>query len=170
MTFADEVYNAWSASEFDAWDFAKRIAEASRLIFVGNGGSAAISSHMANDFAKNGRMPTLCFNDAASLTCLANDLGYDKVFAHPIHQHGKEGDLLIAISSSGRSANILRAVESAWLRSVEVVTFTGFDDDNPLRQRGSINYYVPSHDYGVVETVHLGMLHAALSETIRARQ
>lgn len=163
MTFGAEIAMAWP-NDFRPLELAQRMVRAQRVIFIGNGGSAAIASHMANDFSKNGDLVTLAFNDPASLTCLANDLGYDAVFAHPLEKHVTLEDLLIAISSSGRSENILRAVQVASQHDAEVVTLTGFDDTNPLRQMGDKNYHVASHDYGIVETVHLGMLHAALRE------
>src|ERR1700733_10049956 len=88
-------------------------AAGNKLIFVGNGGSAAIASHMATDYSKNGNIRSLALNDSSMLTCLGNDLGYDRVFAKQIELHARPGDLVIAISSSGRSANILNAVQAA---------------------------------------------------------
>jgi phosphoheptose isomerase len=85
-------------------------AAGKKLVFVGNGGSAAIASHMATDYSKNGGVRSLALNGASMLTCLGNDLGYDRVFAKQIELHARSGDLVIAISSSGRSANVLNAV------------------------------------------------------------
>lgn len=133
-----------------------------RIIFVGNGGSAGITSHMAIDYLKNGKLRTLVFNDGASLTCLANDLGYESVFSYPIEMHAVEGDLLIAISSSGKSPNILKAVDAARAKGCLVATLSGFKPDNPLRRKGDINIYVPSDSYGYVELLHLTFLHAVL--------
>src|SRR6185295_10601368 len=79
--------------------------DGTRVMFVGNGGSATIASHMATDWMKNGGFAALAFNDGATLTCLANDLGYDQVFARQIQAHARAGDLLVAISSSGESAS-----------------------------------------------------------------
>src|SRR6202007_2255903 len=84
-----------------------------KIIFIGNGGSAGIASHLAIDFSKNGGLRSLAFNDASALTCLGNDLGYENVFAKQLDFHAHAGDLLIAISSSGRSPNILNAVKTA---------------------------------------------------------
>ena len=133
-----------------------------KLIFVGNGGSAGIASHLAIDYSKNGGIPALAFNDGASLTCLANDLGYENVFSHQIASLGKPGDMLVAISSSGQSPNILRAVEAAREISIEVLTFSGFDQKNSLRSAGDMNIYVPSVEYGFVEIMHLTICHAVL--------
>ncbi len=133
-----------------------------KLVFVGNGGSAAIASHMAIDYSKNGGMRALAFNDAAALTCLSNDLGYDHVFAKQIAMHGREGDLLVAISSSGRSPSILNAVAAAKEAGIEALTLSGFAADNPLRSMGAVNLYVPSGEYGFVEITHLALCHAIL--------
>lgn len=165
----DALSRAWTQSDFDAKALAEQFMASHRLFFIGNGGSAAIASHMANDFSKNGNMPALAFNDGASLTCLANDIGYDAVFSHPLDKHLKAPDLLIAISSSGKSLNILQGARCALRRGADLITFSGFSPDNPLRTMGSKNIYVPSSDYGVVETAHLGMLHAVLGEVMRAR-
>src|SRR5690606_22494104 len=81
-----------------------------KILFIGNGGSAGISSHLAIDYTKNGGFRAWCFNDGAALTCYGNDLGFDQVFAAPLRTHANAGDLLIAISSSGRSSDILNAV------------------------------------------------------------
>ncbi len=133
-----------------------------KIVFVGNGGSAAIASHMAIDYSKNGGMRALAFNDGAALTCLSNDLGYDKVFSTQVDLHGRAGDLLVAISSSGQSPSILNAVESGRARGMEIVTFSGFRADNPLRRLGDVNFFVDSDRYGFVEIAHLTLIHAIL--------
>src|SRR5271163_655442 len=111
-------------------------AAGNKLIFVGNGGSAAIASHMATDYSKNGDVRSLALNDSSMLTCLGNDLGYDRVFAKQLELHARAGDLVVAISSSGRSANILNAVKAARAGQCAVVTLSGFSADNPLRRLG----------------------------------
>lgn len=133
-----------------------------KLIFVGNGGSASICGHMATDFNKNGGVRATTLNDAATLTCLANDYGYENVFAKQIQWHAASGDLLIAISSSGRSQNILNAVEAARNAGCRVITMSGFRPDNPLRRLGDLNLYVASQEYGFVEVGHLAILHGIL--------
>jgi D-sedoheptulose 7-phosphate isomerase len=137
-------------------------AAGNKLIFVGNGGSAAIASHMATDYSKNGNVRSLALNDGAMLTCLGNDLGYECVFAKQIELHGRPGDLLIAISSSGRSANILNAVAAARFCGCGVVTLSGFSSDNPLRRLGDLNFFIASDRYGFVEIGHLTICHAVL--------
>jgi D-sedoheptulose 7-phosphate isomerase len=137
-------------------------AAGNKLIFVGNGGSAAIASHMATDYSKNGGVRALALNDASMLTCLGNDLGYDQVFAKQIELHARAGDLVIAISSSGRSPNILNAVDAATAAGCTIATMSGFTPDNPLRKRGEWNFFVASDRYGFVEIGHLTICHAVL--------
>jgi len=134
----------------------------SKIMFIGNGGSMGIATHMAVDFSKNGKMRSMAFGDGAMLTCLGNDLGYENVFAKQIEWHGRKGDVLIAISSSGRSANILNGVEAARAHGATVITFSGFRDDNPLRGKGDVNIYVRSMEYGFVEVAHQAIIHAIL--------
>ena len=133
-----------------------------KIMFIGNGGSAGIASHLAIDFSKNGGLRSLSFNDPSALTCLANDLGYENVFAKQIEMHARPGDLLMAISSSGRSPNILSAVAAARMRDCRVVTYSGFTEDNDLRCLGDVNFYVHATEYGFVEISHLALCHAVL--------
>ena len=135
-----------------------------KLIFIGNGGSASIASHQAVDYWKNGGLKAMAFNDASLLTCVGNDYGYDRVFAEPIRRFAESGDLVIAISSSGRSPNMLRAAEAAREAGCQLVTCSGFDATNDLRAHGAVNFYVPSHNYGIVEVIHLSLLHGVLDE------
>lgn len=133
-----------------------------KIMFVGNGGSAGIASHLAIDYSKNGSLRAVAFNDAVALTCLSNDLGYDRVFSEQIALHARSGDLLVAISSSGASANILNAVKAARAAGVSIVTLSGFSPENPLRRTGDVNFYVRSNAYGFVEVAHLALCHAVL--------
>ncbi|MDE3060852.1 MAG: SIS domain-containing protein [Pseudomonadota bacterium] len=132
------------------------------LLFIGNGGSAAIASHMANDFSKNGGLRAMAFNDGVVLTCLSNDLGYENVFARQMEMHARPGDVLVAISSSGKSPNIIKAVDEARARGCYIVTLSGFAFGNPLRTFGDCNLYVNSGEYGFVEITHLALCHAIL--------
>jgi len=133
-----------------------------KVLFIGNGGSAAISSHMAIDFWKNGGIRAMAFNDASLLTCIGNDFGYAHVFEKPIEMFADKGDVLFAISSSGRSENILNGVRAAVSRGVRVITLSGFQSDNPLRAMGEVNFYVPALHYGHVEVIHQYICHCVL--------
>jgi D-sedoheptulose 7-phosphate isomerase len=129
------------------------------LYIIGNGGSAAMASHMAADAAKNGRLRALAFNDPSLLTATANDIAYDEVFSLPLERLGRAGDLLIAISSSGNSPNIVRALEVARGLDVGTVTLSGMQPDNRARTLGDLNFYVPVPRYGWAESAHQVILH-----------
>lgn len=135
-----------------------------KIVFIGNGGSAAIASHAAADYGANGHVRAIALNDAASLTCIANDHGYERVFDRQLELHGDRHDVLVAISSSGESENIIRAAQSAACLGLRVVSMTGFSGANRLRAEGEINFWIPSSDYGVVETAHTALLHLLLNE------
>jgi len=133
-----------------------------KLIFVGNGGSAAIVGHMTLDFTKAGKTRSICFNDGPFLTMLGNDFGFENSFAEAINMHANKGDVLIAISSSGKSPNVLNAVAAAKNKGCEVITLSGFDPTNPLFQSGHVNLHLNSFSYGIVETAHETFLHCLL--------
>ena len=137
-------------------------ARGDKVMFIGNGGSSAIASHMSEDFSKAAGIRALCFSDAATLTCLGNDYGYQHVYEKQIEWLGRKGDMLVAISSSGKSPNILKGVEAARGHGAEVLTLTGFEPDNPLRAMGDVNLYLPSKQYGFVEAGHLALLSAVV--------
>lgn len=143
----------------------KAHAGGNRVIFIGNGGSAAIASHMAVDWTKNGGIRAIAFNDAPTLTCLANDFGYENVFAKQLEYYAQKGDVVIIISSSGKSPNIRAAAQKAVEMGNLLVTFSGMRPDNYLRRCGWWNFWVPSNDYGQVELTHLILLHAIVSIT-----
>ena len=125
-----------------------------KVILVGNGGSASIAGHMEMDLCNRADVRAQVFNDPPVLTALANDHGYETAFARLIHLHAGPSDVLVAISSSGRSRNILNAVDAAREHGCGVITFSGFAEDNPLRSRGDLNFYVASDHYGMVEVAH----------------
>ena len=137
-----------------------------KVMFIGNGGSAAIASHQAVDYWKNGGMRALAFNDTSLLTCVSNDYTFAQVFEKPIEMFADPGDVLVAISSSGRSENILRGATAARGRGCRVLTLSGFGSDNPLRRHGELNFFVPARSYGPVEIAHLAICHGILDRII----
>jgi len=141
-----------------------------KIFFIGNGGSAGISMHMATDFLKNGRVRTHSMHDPATLTCLANDFGYESVFSKQLEMAAEKGDMLVAISSSGQSENILRAVQVARNMGCHIVTFSGFAADNPLRRLGDFNVYVPCDSYGIVESIHQLILQQIVDELMERKK
>jgi len=141
-------------------------AAGKKVILIGNGGSAVIASHQAIELVKNGGVRALALNDGAALTALANDLGYANVFAEQLRVLGRPGDLLVAISSSGQSTNILKAVEVARAQEMLITTFSGFRPNNLLREQGDVNFYVDSDQYGYVEIAHHALVQAILDLNI----
>jgi D-sedoheptulose 7-phosphate isomerase len=133
-----------------------------KAMFIGNGGSAGIASHVSVDMWKCANMEAIAFNDASLLTCIGNDFGYEQLFVQPVRRFGRRGDVLVAISSSGRSPNILNGVDAARAVGCAVITLSGFSDDNPLRKMGDVNFHVPHHNYGLVEITHLALAHSLL--------
>ena len=131
----------------------------SKAMVIGNGGSAAIAAHMQCDLAKGLKVRALTFFDLSFFTATANDLGVELVFEEPVRLFAEPGDMLFAISSSGQSENIVRAARQARAQACQVVTFSGFASDNPLRSMGQINFYVPVKHYGMVELAHQMLIH-----------
>ena len=134
--------------------FSRHKEKGSHVFFIGNGGSSAIASHMTADFMKNGGMNTYSLYDNAVTTCMGNDYGYESIFSRPMQFLVREDDLVIAISSSGNSANIINAIQVAKEKNAEVITLTGFEPDNKAKQMGDVNVYVPCNKYGIVESIH----------------
>jgi D-sedoheptulose 7-phosphate isomerase len=130
-----------------------------KVVLVGNGGSASIAGHMEMDLCNRVRIRATVFNDPPVLTALANDHGYASAFERMVGLWAESGDCLVAISSSGQSENILRAVEAGRERGCAVITFSGFSATNPLRRLGDFNFYVASREYGEVEVAHHALGH-----------
>ncbi len=137
-------------------------ATSHKVLLVGNGGSAAIASHIQNDLCKMVGVRAMASNEPPLLTALANDDGYACVFERQVDLWANKGDLIIAISSSGKSENILRAVRAAKAQGCQAITLSGFDAGNPLRRMGQLNFYVSSSVYGYVEVVHATLTHFAV--------
>ena len=126
-----------------------------KMIFIGNGGSAAIASHKALDYWFTGKIRGIAFSDHVNLTCVSNDFGYQNVFVKQIEMFADKGDILFAISSSGNSENIILAVEQARNRGCRILTFSGFKETNKLRGLGDLNFYTPVSHFNKVESIHL---------------
>lgn len=142
-----------------------------RTIFIfGNGGSAANASHFMVDMVKGTlepgrpRVRLICLNDnIPTLTALANDLGYDSVFAEPLASLGRSGDIVIAISGSGNSANVLKAMQTARAGGMTTIGLSGADGGS-LRQLCDLMITVPSDSMQLVEDAHRVILHALFVE------
>jgi len=130
-----------------------------KIILIGNGGSASICSHLATDYTKNAGIPALAFNDPVFLTAISNDFGFDQVFVKLIESFSQESDIVIAISSSGESENIIKGVNRAKEMGCKVITFSGFNQGNRLRAIGDFNFYIPENKYGLAEIAHMTINH-----------
>lgn len=134
--------------------FLKTSKSGGKIVLAGNGGSAAMASHVAVDLTKNAGVEAITFNEYDLITTLANDYGYDNWIAKAIEFHAKPNDLVVLISASGQSKNVLNAAKKANDIGIQVITFSGFDSMNPLRESGAVNIWVDSPIYNVVEMVH----------------
>jgi len=132
----------------------KRSASGGKIIIVGNGGSAAMASHVSVDLTKAARIRAINFNEADLLTCYSNDYGYDMWVDKALESYADKSDVAILISSSGKSPNIINGVAAAHRLGLSTVTFSGFGSDNPLRNLGHINFWCNSDKYNVVEMTH----------------
>ena len=153
-------------------DLLKNVNSAGKktLIF-GNGGSAAIASHFSVDLTKNAGLRCVNFNEADLITCFANDYGFERWVEKAVDFYGDEGDLLIVISSSGSSKNMLNGVKAARNGNFQaVVTLSGFAEDNPLCQLGDINLWIDSRAYNFVENIHQVWLLAIVDLIIGSRE
>ena len=129
-------------------------SKGNKVIFAGNGGSAAMASHCAVDLTKNAGIRAINFNEADLITCFSNDFGYEKWVEKAIEFYGDSRDVAVLISSSGNSMNMVNAAIMAKKMKINVVTFTGFDTNNNLRKEGDLNIWVNSHAYNIVEMTH----------------
>lgn len=142
----------------------RQAKQGNKVMVIGNGGSATIAAHTVLDLINACHIRAMSFSDPGMLTCFANDYGYEQVYAHAVALFADADDVLVAISSSGQSPNILRAVEEAKRKGCYIVTISGFGADNPLSKSGDINYHVPSRDYNVVEPTHAVFCHKMTEE------
>ena len=144
--------------------FCTHKADGSNVYFIGNGGSAAVAGHMSADYLKNGGFSVVSLYSFPTLTCLGNDFCYDDIFSKQLEMNAKAGELLVTISSSGESENIYRAVMVAKEKGMDVITLTGFESNNRTRALGDVNVYVPSKEYGIVESIHNLILQQVVDE------
>ena len=159
-----DYFRRYRQSLFDerAWEQLIRLknmllvtkAAGRKVILAGNGGSAAIASHCAVDFTKSAGIRCVNFNEADLITCLANDYGYERWLAKALEFYADNGDLVVLISSSGKSSNMILAAQYALERGLTLVTFTGFSAQNPLKALGQLNLWVNSQAYNIVEMTH----------------
>ncbi len=154
---ADEGYEIWS-------DRAEKLRQEKQglMFFCGNGASATMSEHMSHDWFQNAQINTYSVSETSHLTAISNDLSYEDVFAYRIDRICSEKDILVTISSSGNSPNVVKAIQTAREKGTFVITVSGKEMDNSSRRVGDLNFYVPLKTYGMVESAHAVLIHGAL--------
>jgi len=167
-TFINNIQTALNELNISDLDYLKKIIlrNNSEIIILGNGGSNAISAHMAEDYTKTLKKKSISFTDAARLTCYANDYGYENSFKQYLSEFSTSNSLVILISSSGNSKNILNCAQYCVENNLDFITLSGFNTSNSLRllykDKALIDFWVNSKDYGVVECVHEIILHSVI--------
>ena len=144
-------------------DFGKIIDKYSRIVILGNGGSNAIASHISQDYTKALKKKSFTFSDPSRLTCYINDYGMENAYVEFLKEFSEKGDLVVLISSSGESDNIINSAKFCASNSLDMVTLSGFRAENRLNGFESLlNYWVDSEDYGIVECAHMVFLHSVI--------
>jgi len=166
--FVNGIIESLNSINKDDLDYLKKVIlrNTSEIIILGNGGSNAISAHMAEDYTKALKKKGISFTDAARLTCYANDYGYENAFKQYLSEFSTPNSLVILISSSGNSKNILNCAQYCVDNNVKFITLSGFNTNNSLRlmykDKALIDFWVNSRDYGIVECVHEIILHSVI--------
>jgi D-sedoheptulose 7-phosphate isomerase len=173
--YFDHLHNRLQTASTEDLEQAAQLAfkahqQKRKIICVGNGGSAAMASHVTVDFTKAAGMRAVNFNEADLLTCFANDYGYEHWVAKALEFYADEGDLAILISSSGQSPNMLNGAKQAKEMQLPLVTLSGFRADNPLRTMGDVNLWIDSTAYNIVEMTHHVWLLAIIDYLIEQKQ
>lgn len=132
------------------------------LFFCGNGASATMAEHMSHDWFQNAVVNTQTCAETSHITAISNDLSYEDVFAYRINRILSDSDILVTISSSGNSPNVVKAIQTAREKGCFIITLSGKGADNKSRKMGDLNFYVSLETYGLVESAHAVLLHCAL--------
>lgn len=177
--YFDEIAKASSAVDFDALASAAEILlkasqDRAHIFSCGNGGSAAIANHLACDCMKGVQAGTALLprvhslsSNIALISAIANDLGVEEMFGYQLRSLAEPGDVLVAISSSGNSPNILNAIETARTLGMKTIAFTGFDG-GAANLAADVSVHVPAANYGVAEDIHQSLMHI-LAQYVRHR-
>ena len=166
MIVTDKEGNLLShEAAFDIWaDRVRKVQTETKglIFFCGNGASASMAEHMSHDWFQNAVVNTTTCAEVSHITAISNDIDYAHVFSYRIGRILSEKDMLVGISSSGNSPNIVNAIEAARKNGAFTISVSGKKEDNKIRHMGDLNFYVPLETYGEVESAHAVVLHAAL--------
>lgn len=154
---ADHGLEIWADKAYDIREKTDGL-----IFFCGNGASASMAEHMSHDWFQNAKINTTTCAETSHITAISNDLGYENVFAYRVNRILSDTDMLVGISASGNSPNIVKAMDAANLKGAFTVSASGKRSDNIIRKMGDLNFYVPLDKYGEVESAHAILLHSAL--------
>ena len=147
----------------------KAIPKKNKLIICGNGGSSSIASHIATDVTKALSIQALTFSDHNLITCFANDYGFENWIVQAFKNFSEIGDLVILISSSGKSKNMIKAAKYLKKERIKLITLSGFKKSNQLSKLGNYNIWINSNQYNFVEMSHHILLVAAIDKLSKIR-
>jgi D-sedoheptulose 7-phosphate isomerase len=125
-----------------------------KILIFGNGGSAAIASHVSVDLTKNARIRAVNFNESDLITCFSNDYGFERWVEKSVDFYADKKDCLILISSSGKSKNMINACKAAKRKKIKVISFTGHSKNNPLSKLSDLSLWINSKAYNFIENTH----------------
>ena len=162
--FLDEYWSRYQKTFFDSrnddliLDFKNSIEKTNkddgRLIFIGNGASASLSSHAATDFTKQAKIPSIAFNDHNLITAFSNDYGYEFWISKALEYYSRTNDMVIFISVSGESKNLINGMKFAKNKNMKTGSLTGSNKENTLRTNTDFSLWVDSKAYNIVECIH----------------
>jgi len=154
--YKDSIYKLLNEVDSSLIEQSVNLIRKKNIVFiVGNGGSASIASHVSVDFLKVAKIKSSTFNNSNLITCYANDFGHENWVKEAIKSNcSMDKDLMILISSSGKSNNIINAAKYCKENNMKLITLSGFDKDNELKKYGDINFFVNSNNYNYVEMTH----------------
>ena len=151
--------------QYDIDELKKLLLSHKQVIIIGNGGSNAVAAHIAQDYTKQLGIKSFSFTDPSRLTCYINDYGMENAYSQFLKEFSDKETLVILISSSGNSPNIIKCLEFCEINKLNFILLTGFDKNNKANtlygQKAKLNYWVNSKNYGVVECAHQCFLHTA---------
>jgi len=134
--------------------FLKISKKKGKILIFGNGGSAAIASHVSVDLTKNAKIRTVNFNESDLITCFSNDYGYERWIEKAVDFYADPNDALVLISSSGKSKNMLNACKAAKRKKIKIISLTGHTKNNPLSKVADLSLWINSKAYNFVENTH----------------
>lgn len=134
--------------------FVKTSKKGGKIIIFGNGGSAAIASHVSVDLTKNARIRSVNFNESDLITCFSNDYGYERWVEKSVDFYADKKDILVLISSSGKSMNMINACKTAKKKKIKVISLSGHSKNNPLSKLSDLSLWINSKAYNYIENTH----------------